>query len=463
MFAGLDYGTSNCSIGLWRNDRARLVPLEDERTLIPSTVYAPRQDLVLQSIDKTRYALADRARLVAALRDRAERAERAWRDQQLTLRDRASDELLFGSAAMEAHFAAPDEGFYVKSPKSFLGARGLNEDVRARFVAIVSAMIANIRDKAQQFAHDSVDRVVIGRPVNFQGAGGEDDNRRALAMVEQAAREAGFVQVEFLFEPMAAAMELEARLTREQKVLVIDIGGGTTDCSFVRIGPARRDHLDRMADVLGHTGERIGGNDYDQLLGFHALMPALGLGSHLNNGLPVPNVICMDAVSINDVTAQQRFYGAELRGRLQAYVHEAVEPLKLRRLLQLREGRMTFRFVRAAELTKIALSDAATVPTELGFLEPQLCIEVTRDQFELAAQRLLVHLKGLVSEVLRRGQVQPDAIYLTGGMARSVLVRTALAQALPNIEVIDSDHFASVTEGLTLWARRLFGAAPVSH
>ena len=458
MYAGLDYGTSNCSIGLWHEGRARLVPVEAERTLIPSTVYAPRQDLVLQSIDKTRYTLADRARLVAALRDRAERAEQAWRGQTLDVRSHASDELLFGSAAMEAHFAAPEEGFYVKSPKSFLGARGLNDDVHERFIAIVSAMIANILDKAQQFANDEVDRVVIGRPVNFQGAGGEDDNRRALAMIEQAAREAGFAQVEFLFEPMAAAMELEARLTCERLVLVVDIGGGTTDCSFVRIGPKHRDHRDRQGDVLGHSGERLGGNDYDQLLAFHALMPSLGLGSHLKNGLPVPNVVCMDAVSINDVTAQQRFYGAELRGRLKEYVQEAAEPAKLRRLHVLRERRMTYRLVRAAELTKIALSEAATNAADLAFLEPGLRIEVSREGLEGASERLIAHLKGLVSDVLRLGQTQPDAVYLTGGMARSVLVRAALVDALPGIEVIDSDHFASVTEGLTLWAHRLFGS-----
>ena len=338
MYAGLDYGTSNCSLGLWHEGRPRLVPLEGEHTMIPSTVYAPRQDLVLESIDKTRFTMAERARLVAALRDRAERADAAWRGQTLSVQSLASDELLFGSAAMEAHFAAPEEGFYVKSPKSFLGARGLNDEVQQRFVAIVSAMIANILDRAQQYAGEAVDQVVIGRPVNFQGAGGDDDNGRALAMVEEAAREAGFEEVAFLFEPMAAAMELEARLTRERLVLVVDIGGGTTDCSFVRIGPKRRDRLDRSDDVLGHTGERLGGNDYDQMLGFHALMPQLGLGTYLKNGLPIPNVICMDAVSINDVNMQQRFYGAELRTRLKDYVGEAMHPEKLRRLLRLREG-----------------------------------------------------------------------------------------------------------------------------
>ena len=119
---------------------------------------------------------------------------------------------------------------------------------------------------------------------------------------------------------------------------------------------------------------------------------------------------------------------------------------------------MTYRLVRAAELTKIALSEAATNAADLAFLEPALRIEVSREGLEAASERLIAHLKGLVSDVLRLGQTQPDAVYLTGGMARSVLVRAALVDALPGIEVIDSDHFASVTEGLTLWAHRLFGS-----
>ena len=47
MFAGFDYGTSNCSIGLMDGGHARLVPLEDSRTLIPSTMWALRQRVTL--------------------------------------------------------------------------------------------------------------------------------------------------------------------------------------------------------------------------------------------------------------------------------------------------------------------------------------------------------------------------------------------------------------------------------
>ncbi|HEY6598552.1 MAG TPA: Hsp70 family protein, partial [Pseudomonadales bacterium] len=235
MFAGVDYGTSNCSIGLIRDGAVKLAPLEDGDRLIPSTLYAPRPE--------TQFA-----RAIADIRG-------------LDVAARSFDELLFGRAALVAYLEAPSAGYFVKSPKSFLGAKGLSEEIKARFIGVVAAMMANVKRHADVAAGASVRQVVIGRPINFQGAGGTEENQSALAMLRSAAHQAGFEEVEFLFEPMAAAMEYEARLDREQCVLVLDIGGGTTDCSFVRVGPKRRARIERDADVLGHAGERIGGND----------------------------------------------------------------------------------------------------------------------------------------------------------------------------------------------------------
>src|SRR4030095_17190030 len=80
-----------------------------------------------------------------------------------------------------------------------------------------------------------------------------------------------------------------------------------------------------------------------------------------------------------------------------------------------------------------------------------------RRQFAAACERLLTHLNGLVTEAVTRAGAKPDVIYLTGGMARATIVRNYLTRAFPDAHFVDSDHFASVTEGLTLWAQRLFG------
>lgn len=432
--AGFDYGTSHCAIGLIppRQEgeavRIDMAPLEGNDPLIASTLYAPKADFELE--------LGDDAVL--------DMAGQSFRD------------LRFGAAALAAYLNDPTEGYFVKSPKSFLGAPGLSERVKDRFISVVAAMMANVKRMADTAAGEPVRRVVIGRPVNFQGASGGAENQQALTMLVAAAREAGFEQTAFLFEPMAAAFDYERSLSAEQLVLVVDIGGGTTDCSFIRVGPDRISRRDREPDVLGHTGERLGGNDYDQALALKALMPAFGMGGALTSGRPIANGYFVDAVSTNDVNAQQRFYGRQTGERFQEILREAVHPERFCRLARLREARGTYQLLRGAELGKIGLSAADPVSVDLGFADRGLALNVSRCDLEQSAARLLEHLAGLVGDVRRQAGTTPDVVYLTGGMARSAVVRAHLERILNGVPLIDSDHFTSVTRGLALWADRIF-------
>lgn len=429
LAVGFDYGTSHCSLGLAQAGQVRLAPLDGGATLITSNLYAPKLQLGLR-IDK---------------------------DGLLDAATQSYANLRFGDAALQAYLDDPSKGYYVKSPKSFLGAPGLNEDVKERFVTVVAAMMLNVRSQAEAYFDSPVEQVVIGRPVNFQGPGGSDENSQALAMLDQAARCAGFVEINFLYEPMAAALEYEARLNADQAVLVVDVGGGTTDCSFVRVGPQRRAADDRSADILGHSGERIGGNDYDQTLALQSVMPLFGFGDTLTTGLPIPNHYFVDAVSTNVVPAQQRFYSKTTGERLSYFVKESLASERVARLARLHEQRGSYRLLRHVEMSKIDLSDQSQSQVGLDFVEPELSAATDRHTFGQACERLLGHLEKLVSEVLTQSGHTPDVVYLTGGMARSPVVRAHLDRLLKNVPKLDSDHFASVTEGLSIWAERIYG------
>ncbi len=431
MQAGFDYGTSHCSIGLVRDRSVELVPLEDGATMIPSTLFAPRPNDQLDS-------------------------------DTIEFTPEILSELRFGKAALDQYLVEPTEGFFVKSPKSFLGASGLSEEVKERFIMVVAAMMANVKQHADVLCGEPIDQVVIGRPINFQAAGIEQTrnavqaNQQALAMLVSAAREAGFEEVRFLYEPLAAAMEYEERLKAERLVLVADIGGGTTDCSFVRVGPERRDDVDRDADLLGYAGERVGGNDYDQLLALASIMPHFGYQKTREDGLPVPNAYFVDAVSTNNVAAQQQFYSARRREYLEDWVRVGVE--EVRRLIKVHESRLTYRIGNDAEALKIALTDDCEASFSLDYIENGLSAGGDQAGFADACERLLNHLENLIRTVTRQAGTEPDCFYLTGGMARATIVRRFLKERFPNIEMIDSDHFASVTEGLAIWARRIFAS-----
>jgi hypothetical chaperone protein len=81
-------------------------------------------------------------------------------------------------------------------------------------------------------------RVVLGRPVHFVD-GDPVRDQQAEDALRQAARDAGFENISFQLEPIAAALDYEQRIDREALVLVVDIGGGTSDFTVVRLGPER--------------------------------------------------------------------------------------------------------------------------------------------------------------------------------------------------------------------------------
>jgi hypothetical chaperone protein len=221
---GIDFGTSNSAISFTGPDGvSRLVPLEGAATTLPTAVFFNAED------------------------------------------HRAS----FGREAV-AHYLAGTEGRLMRSLKSLLGSSLLEEETAVggtmlSFHAIISRFLSELRVRAGKHLGAEPRRAVIGRPVHFVDGDAARD-RRAQAALADAARSAGFEEVSFELEPIAAALDYERRITRETLVLVVDIGGGTSDFTLVRLAPDRMRRADRSGDILATAGVHIGGTDYDQKL-----------------------------------------------------------------------------------------------------------------------------------------------------------------------------------------------------
>lgn len=452
MHVGFDYGTSNCAMAVMEQGTPRLLTLGDAPYL-PSTLHAPHRDaiagLLVEQLPPSR-----RNRYLTLRGPQIQRAQALRR----TLREEGlPDQLSMGEAALQAYLEEPDEGYYIKSPKSFLGASGLNSAQIALFEDIVLAMMLQVKTRAEALLGQPVTRAVIGRPVNFQGLSGEESNRQALAILSEAASLAGFDEVAFLFEPVAAGFEFEARLDADSTVLVVDIGGGTTDCSMLRMGPSYRQQLDRSAQMLGHSGQRIGGNDFDIRLTVEGIMPLLGMHELLKTGKPLPHPLFWDAAAINDVAAQSRFYGLTTGRQLQDMLLDCQPGSLLPRLIRLREHKLSHQVVWRAERGKIALSSEAQSQQPLDELDAGLHAMLTRNQLTLAAEPLLEKIGELMDEAIRQAGTRPDTIFVTGGSAKSPLLAEFIRQRLPGIQVAGGDDLGSVAAGLARHAERLFG------
>ena len=449
---GFDYGTSNCAVGVMVNDQPELIKLADNSHYISSTLYAPSRDIITpwlyQNLPVDKQETFKKQRLKSL-----QKGQSALKELKL---DGISSELFFGKPALDAYLAEPDEGYYIKSPKSFLGASGLVPQQINLFEDIVAAMMCNIKAQAELSLGREISQTVIGRPINFQGLKGEESNQQALNVLTNAAKRVGFSDVEFQYEPVAAGFEFESTLTQETRVLVVDIGGGTTDCSMLLMSPTFTQLTDRSEHLLGHSGVRIGGNDFDIQLALKGLMPSFGLDSVLKSSKPMPSNSFYQAMAINNINEQTEFYSEKNKRYLQQLQRDAVKPELIARLINVHENKLSYRLVNGAEQAKIALTDVVSSQVNLNDISQGLSVELNRTLMQLASQRELNKISELMQQAIEQAQCQPDVIFVTGGTAKSPIISQFLKQQMPNVEIVIGDHFGSVTAGLTRWAQRIF-------
>lgn len=512
MFSGIDFGTSNSSLGIWRSNRPELICLEENDVRLPTALFTSRPDLEVTGVDPDE--LAKRVRVAKAAQtkklkpfeqqkqkledklnkqeDHRKRDELKQRiksikpdfvvlsDAEIVAQERgvlrrelmlhaqnkameqdieaalySDSETVCGTEAIKRHLMDPWDGYFIRSPKSFLGG-DLNNETRERFAEIVTRLLAHMKLIAEKRAGFPIESAVLGRPVNFHGTRGEKGNAQALGILRQGASAAGFEHVEFLYEPIAAALEFERHLTEDEVVLVLDCGGGTTDCTIMNLGPGVRNKSDREGSILAFEGIRAGGIDLDIALALHAIMPEFGLNLVQSNGLPVPNTMFTTAVRVNDVNDQSEFLSARYKRQLKRYLSSTNYDVHLKRLNRLRQRRLNVRLNRSAELAKIHLSERDPINLPLRYIDENLVVQISRADLFQAIRDDLDRIGSLMDEVIGQAQTLPSKIFVTGGTAKSPVVRDWLHSKFPDAEVVEGDYFGSVASGLTVWARKLF-------
>ena len=454
MFIGFDYGTSNCAISVMDQGDAKLLPVHGDSCFIPSTLYALDRTLIVDAVLQN---MPQDTALSTSFSEQRTQALNVARNTKKHLGIRDDEQTWFmGNEAIENYIDYPGEGWFVKSPKSFLGASGLLQGQVAFFEDIVTLMMQHTKRSAEAHAGATFTQAVIGRPINFQGVGGEQSNQQAIEILTRAAKNAGYREVEFFYEPLAAGIDFETGLQEDKTVLVLDVGGGTSDCSIVRMGPSYRDCDDRSKDFIAHSGVRVGGNDFDIDLNYKAFMPLLGRDSFLKNGLPVPSSYYANAAKINDIVAQGDFGSAKCAKEIVDLIRNAKSPELIRRLQTLQKNNQNYQLSRSAEQCKIALSEQAIHAVDLGYLEPGLTREVSASYFEQAVERPLRAVTDLLEEAIKQAGCKIDLLYVTGGSAKSPVLRRVIEEKFKGVPIVDGDYLGSVAAGLAKWADKIF-------
>ncbi|MDK9725520.1 MAG: Hsp70 family protein [Sterolibacteriaceae bacterium MAG5] len=407
----IDFGTSNSTVGCPTPSGPVLLEVEGEHVTIPSAIFFNVEDECLQ----------------------------------------------FGRDAIEA-YTHHYEGRLLRALKSVLGSALIDEatPVGGNWIAfkdIIGLFIRHLKATAEGKLGRGVDAVVLGRPVRFV----DNDDRRdrtAQDQLEAIARQCGFKQVDFQYEPIAAALDYESGVAAEELALIADLGGGTSDISIVRVSPARHLQADRKADVLANAGVHIGGTDYDKKLSLHQVMPHLGYKTcqRQHPTRELPSSVYFDLATWHRIALLN---GNSAATFLRDMHHMAAQPELVHRLLRVVREQTGHQLAGDVEKVKIALSDRALARLELPYVDDDLAIELSRSAFETATADETQQIADCMRECLQQAGVGPAAIttlFLTGGTSAIPAVRAACRATVPQARVVEGDRFGSVGLGLTIHA-----------
>lgn len=404
---GLDFGTSNSAMAFVGPDgRARPVPLEDEQPTLPTAVFFNAEERSIH----------------------------------------------FGREAISLYLTGVD-GRLMRSLKSLLGSSLLDEKTRVpegmvSFKDVIARFLREMRTRACARLGRDLRRVVLGRPVHFVDGDPQRDQRAQQALTE-AATAAGFEEISLELEPIAAALDYERRVSRETLVLIVDIGGGTSDFTIVRLGPERAQQRERSSDVLATTGVHIGGTDYDRKLSLARVMPLLGLRHIGPKGREVPNGTFFDLATWHLINW---LYTPKALRQAQDLRVDYSDDVLHDRLMTVLNDRLGHRVASEVEQAKIRTSISAAATTiDLSCIAPQLAPGLSGEESATDLAELLQAVVDCGHECVRRAGLsasQLDGLYLTGGSSALRPFQQLLRREFPDSELIVGDLFGGVASGL---------------
>ncbi|RYZ75646.1 MAG: Hsp70 family protein, partial [Proteobacteria bacterium] len=367
----------------------------------------------------------------------------------------------YGQNAINQYNENSGEGRLIRSIKKYLPSESYVgsyiEDRVVRLEDLIGFFLLEIKKRGEAQVGRPVDRVVLGRPAKFSADPAKD--QLAQYRLEKAAELAGFKQIAFLPEPLAAALDLRTRLETSKTVLVVDLGGGTSDFTVIRIGPGEF----RDEDVLGIGGVSVAGDAVDGEFMKNQVAPFLGskvkykvpMGS---NVLEMPKSLLDHICSPADLAQLRRSDHLDFFRSVQKWTLKESDKEALERLFVLVEDQLGFAIFEEIDRLKRALGESDEAKFNFDAVGAEIEFPLSRPDFDVSVTRPVEQILESMDATLRASELTPeqiDVVYCTGGTSKLALVQKALRRRFPDDKIVKQDYFHSVIQGLGEFASSL--------
>lgn len=437
--AGLDFGTSNSAISIVKNGQVELVEIQNEQTM-PTTVF-----IDLEGRQAGKLSFGNRA------------LDKAY-GKHVT----ESGDVIQGDRSL---------GKLIRGLKSLLGTSTIELQLRLRddtgynhcfmFTEFIEKILTELKTAAEAKAGGSIDNVVMGRPVRFVDFNDEQD-KQAEDQLVNTAKKVGFKEVQILFEPIAAALSYEAGIDKEKLAVVLDVGGGTTDVSLIRLSPKRHHHADREADILANAGVHIGGMDFDARIALEKVAPALGDDITFNHDF-IPRDFYHNMATWPLLS---RLYNRRTLKTLERFadkLKDGDDITQVERFLHVVEMEEAHILLGAIEEAKISLNKLESVQFDFSDCFPQsLHPDITMTKTEMDDSILADKFNSITKTILtalKDAQISAsdvDTVFLTGGPSAMPAIKQIASSTLVNAQLISGNRLSAVGQGLGIAARNVF-------
>jgi len=369
-----------------------------------------------------------------------------------------------GGEAIAAYLDALGEGRLVQSFKTHLTSTTLGRTLIGHHNVSLDDMLTlfftRLRSHLSRGRGAAVNNAMVGRPVRFAGAKDPSENERAQSRLRAAAIKAGFSEIEFELEPIAAAYHYERGLKRPELALVADFGGGTTDFCLMRLGPQRHVHEDRREDIVATGGVDVAGDDLDASIIEHVVCPELGRGTgyvEMGREMPIPHSYYYKLSRWHHLSFLK---GKRAQAELDRLRRRACEPKAIEGLIHVVQNNQGFHLHKAVERVKIALSKQAQARFHYADGPVDIQADVSREEFDGWIEAHVAAIATALDATLAKAGVTADAVdrvFMTGGTAFVPAVRREFETRFGQAKLSGGDELMSIASGLALHAERTWG------
>ncbi|MFA7300730.1 MAG: Hsp70 family protein [Candidatus Shapirobacteria bacterium] len=443
---GIDFGTTNSSLSICQNEKPVVIPIDrlnPNNKVLKSLVYLnPKQEIAIGHNAINNY-LND-LKNFPSVPLRIESTGRMIKVMVPT-----------GSGPMKADWVPEivevddsGRGRLLQSLKSVLTSSTFTgTNIFGKFYSLedlLTLLLKQIKSNAETEIGHPLTHAVIGRPVKYVGT---SENKIALDRMQTIAKNAGFEQVEFEYEPVGAALDYGINSTSSQKILVYDFGGGTLDICIMEL-PSKK--------ILSVSGRGLGGDMLDSHLALSKIAPHFGLNSVINGKMPFPRYLFSTFQSWYLATLQKTVKNHDT---LEELAVKSNQPELVKNLISLIFNDYGFEFFQTLDSTKIDLSTKTI--TDFLFKRQSLYVheQITKLDFETAIGPDLQTSQECIDEALNLANLKPsqiDNIILTGGSSQVPIFISQIKNIFGADKIITSNHFTSVASGLAVRAEQLF-------